>query len=175
MIQHYHETAVQPSPDLLSKHIREEVTQKLGRNSLLQQLGQQTLASIEAEQQRRSVIIYNVPPFSNMSNITQNMNYLFTQSNLTDDDVQSLSNHLHTSSSAFLKVIIVNESSSKAFFQAFRSSKRYWRSKNQEDALLKIERDFPMQERLERVPLMAIIEALTKTPSTESLNPFHDS
>ena len=43
VIQHCHETAVLPSLDLLSKHIREEVTQELGRNTLLQKLGHQTL------------------------------------------------------------------------------------------------------------------------------------
>ena len=57
VIQHYHDTAVQPSLDLLSKHIRDEVTHRLGRTSLLQYLGHQTLTSLEAEQQRRSVII----------------------------------------------------------------------------------------------------------------------
>ena len=32
-----------------------------------------------------------------------------------------------------------------------------------------------MQERLERVPLMAIIESLTKTPPGTILNPFYDT
>ena len=32
-----------------------------------------------------------------------------------------------------------------------------------------------MQERLERVPLMAIMDALTKTPPTTILNPFYDT
>ena len=32
-----------------------------------------------------------------------------------------------------------------------------------------------MQERLERVPLMAIIESLTRTPPTTILNPFYDT
>ena len=51
VIQHYHDTSVQPSLDLLSKHIREEVTHRLGRNTLLQYLVHQTLTSLEAEQQ----------------------------------------------------------------------------------------------------------------------------
>ena len=124
VIQHFHDTSVQPLIDLLSKHIREEVTRRLGRNTLLQYLGHQTLTTLEAEQQRRSVIIYNVPPFMNMSNITQNMNYLLSQTDLNDGDVQSLSslsNHLRTSSSAFLEVILVNESSGKTFLQSFRA------------------------------------------------------
>ena len=173
VIQHYHDTAVQPSLDLLSKHFRDEVTHRLGRTSLLQYLGHQTMTSLEAEQQRRSVIIYNVPPFMNMSNISQNMNYLLSQADLNEGDVQSLSNHLHTSSTAFLKVIFVSEPSGKTFLQSFRAKKRYWHSHSQDDCLLKIERDIPMQERLERVPLMAIIESLTETPSTTILNPFH--
>ena len=173
VIQHYRDTSVQPSTDLLSKHIREEVIHRLGRNTLLQYLGHQTLTSLEAEQQRRSVIIYNVPPFMKMSNITQNMNYLLSQPDLNDGDVQFLSNHLHTSSTAFLKVIFVNESSGKTFLQSFGAKKRYWHSNNQEDSLVKIERDIPMPETLERVPLMARIESLTKTPPTTILNPSY--
>ena len=111
----------------------------------------------------------------NMSNITQNMNYLLSRADLNDSDVQSFSNHLHASSIAFLKVIFVNEPSSKTFLRAFRAKKRYWHSSNQEDSLLKIERDIPMQERLERAPLMAIIESLTKTPPGTILNPFYDT
>ena len=118
------------------------------------------MTSLEAEQQRRSVIIYNVPPFMNMSNISPNVNDLPSQAGLNDCDVQSRSNHLQTSTTAFLKVIFVNESSSKTFLQSFRAKKRYWHSNHQEDVLLKIERDIPMQERLERVPFMGIIEAL---------------
>ena len=145
VIQHYHDTSVQPSTELLSKHIREEVTRRLGRNTLQQYLGQQTLTSLEAEQQRRSVSIYNVPPFTTMATISPNMKYLLGQAGRQDCDVQSVSNHLQTSSTAFLKVIFVNETSSKAFLQSFRSKKRYWHSNNQDDVLLKIERDIPMQ------------------------------
>ena len=96
VIQHYHYTAVQPPIDLLSKHIRDEVTHRLGRTSLLQYLGHQTMTSIEAEQQRRSVIIYDVPPFMNMSNISQNMHHLLSQADLNEGDVQSLSSPLAT-------------------------------------------------------------------------------
>ena len=170
VIQHYHDTSVQPSLDLLSKHIREEVT-----HTLLQYLGHQTLTSLEAEQQRRSVTIYNVPPFRNMSNTTQNVNYLLSEADLNDSDVRSLTNHLHTSSTACLKVMFVNESSGKTFLQAFTAKKRYWHPSNQEDSLLKIERDFPMQERLERIPLMAIIESLTKAPPGTILNLLYDT
>ena len=118
VIQHCHDTSGQPSLDLLSIHIREEVTNRLGRNTVLQYLGHQTLTSLEAEQQRRSVVIYNVSPFMNMSNIAQNMNYLLSQADPNDSDVQSLSNRLRTSSTAFLKVIFVNEANSKTFLQA---------------------------------------------------------
>ena len=103
------------------------------------------------------------------------MYYLLSQTGLSDCDGQSLSNHLQTSTTAFLNVKFVNEASSKTFLQSFRAKKRYWHSNNQEDVLLKIERDIPMQERLERVPLMAIVEALTKTPPTATLNPFYDT
>ena len=48
-------------------------------------------------------------------------------------------------------------------------------SNNQEDVFLQIEGDTPTQERLERFPLTAIMEALTKTPPTTILNPFYDT
>ena len=166
-IRSYHDTTVQPSLDLLNKHIRQEVTSRLARNELNSFLGTQTLNAIESEQQRRSVIIYNIPPFSNMASISQNMNYLLKQADLSNADVQSVSNHLHTSSSAFLRVIFLQENSSKSFLQSFKQKRRYWHSETQEDAQLRIEKDLPLQERLDRVPLMTIIEVLNRTPDTE--------
>ena len=104
VIQHYHDTSVQPSPDLLSKHIREEVTHRLARNTLLQYLGHQTLTFPLSRTTAKISHNLQCPPFMNMSNITQNMNYLLSQADLNDSDVQSLSNHPHTSSTtAFLR------------------------------------------------------------------------
>ena len=174
-IQNYHDTTVQPSFEILNKHIRQEVISRLERSELNNFLGSQTLNAIESEQQRRSVIIYNIPLFSNMSSISQNMNYLLRQAELSNSDVQSVSNHLHTSSSACLRVIFLQESSSKSFLQAFKQKRRYWHSDTQEDSQLRIEKDIPLQERLDRVPLMTIIEVLNKTPDTDdSKNPYHD-
>ena len=175
-IRSYHDTTVQPSLDLLNKHIRQEVTSRLARNELNNFLGTQTLNAIESEQQRRSVIIYNISLFSNMASISQNMNYLLKQADLSNADVQSVSNHLHTSSSAFLRVIFLQENSSKTFLQAFKQKRRYWHSETQDDAQLRIEKDLPLQERLDRVPLMTIIEVLNKTPDTEfSKNPYFET
>ena len=100
-IQNYRETTVQPSFEILNKQIRQEVINRLERSELRNFLGSQTHNAIESEQQRRSVIIYNIPLFSTMSSVSQNMNYLLRESGLSDDDVQSISNHLHTSTSAF--------------------------------------------------------------------------
>ena len=96
-----HETTVQPSFDIFNKQIRQEVISRLERSELRNFLGSQTLNAIESEQQRQSVIIYNIPLFSNMSSISQNMTYLLKQSGLSNEDVQSASNHLHTSTSLF--------------------------------------------------------------------------
>ena len=110
-----------------------------------------------------------------MSAITQNLNYLLSVANLSNADVQSVSNHLHTSSSAFMRVIFLQESSSRQFLQQFKQKTRYWHSVNQEDSKLKIEKDVSLQERLDRTPLMAIIEVLNSTPPTDSIrNPFHE-
>ena len=175
-IQHYHETSVQPSMELLNKHIREEVTRRIERTKLQQLLGSYSLSAIESEQQRRSVIIYNIPQFSNMSTITQNLNYLLGEAGLSNSDIQSISNHLPSSSSAFMRVIFLQESSSRLFLQQFRQKRRYWHSANQEDSQLKIEKDIPLQERFDRVPLMTIMEVLNKTPPTDSIrNPFHET
>ena len=174
-IQNYHDTTVQPSLDILNKHIRLEVISRLEHSELNNFLGSQTLNAIESEQQRRSLIIYNIPLFSNMSSISQNMTYLLKQSGLSNDDIQSVSNHLHTSTSAFLRVIFLQESSSKYFVQGFKQKRRYWHSDSQEDVQLRIEKDIPLQERLDRVPLMTIIDVLNKTPNTDdSKNPYHE-
>ena len=103
-LQHYHETSVQPSMELLKKHIREEVTRRIERNEFQQHLCSYSLSAIESEQQRRSVIIYNIP---HMSSVTQNLNYLLGEAGLSNSDTQSISNHLHTSSSAFMRVIFL--------------------------------------------------------------------
>ena len=114
-LQRYHETSVQPSMELLKKHIREEVTRRIERNEFQQLLGSYSLSATESEQQRRSVIIYNIPQFPNMSSITQNLNYLLGEAGLSNSDTQSISTHLHTSSSAFMRVIFLQESSSRLF------------------------------------------------------------
>ena len=160
----------------LLKTIREEVTRRVERSELQQLLGSYSLSAMESEQQRRSVLIYNIPQFSNMSTITSNLNYLLGEAGFSNSDVQSISNHLHTSSSAFMRVIFLQESSSRLFLQQFKQKRRYWHSANQEDSQLKIEKDMPLQERLDRIPLMTIIEVLNKTPPTDSIrNPFYET
>ena len=140
-IQNYHDTTVQPSFELLNKHIRQEVISRLERSELNNFLGSQTFNAIESEQQRRSVIIYNIPLFSNTS--------------------------------SFFKKAPVNHSFKPS--QAFKQKRRYWHSDSQEDAQLKIEKDIPLQERLDRVPLMTLIEVLNKTQSSaDSQNPYQD-
>ena len=120
-IQHYHDTSIQPSIDLLNQHIRQEITSRIDRTELQQVLGSYSLNALESEQQRRAVIIYNIPQFSNMSTITQNLKYLLSVANLSNSDLQSVSNHLHTSSSAFMRVIFLQESSSRQFFTAIQA------------------------------------------------------
>ena len=111
-----------------------------------------------------------------MSTITQNLNYLLGEASLSNSDIQSTSNHLHTSSSAFMRLIFLQESTSRQYLQQFKQKRRYWHSPNQDDSQLRIEKDMPLQERLDRIPLMTIIEVLNKTPPSDSIrNPYHET
>ena len=64
-------------------------------------------------------------------------------------------NHLHavhTFTSAFLRIIFPQETSSRNFLQSLKQNRRYWHSEVQEDVQLRIEKDIPLQEQLDRVP-----------------------
>ena len=91
IIQNYHGFSIQPSLDLLNHHIRQEITRRLDRIELQQILDSYSLSALESEQQRRSILIYNIPQFSNISKIIQNLNYLLSIANLSNADVQSIS------------------------------------------------------------------------------------
>ena len=79
------------------------------------------------------------------------------------DDIQSMTNHLLTSSAGFLRITSLREAQAKTFFQTFRQGRRYFRSKDQTaDSQLRIERDISIHERIERQPLLALVDVLTK-------------
>ena len=76
---------------------------------------------------KRTLIIHGIPPFVNKKAIDHNMRFLFGHAYLDWDCVQSITNHLHTTTSDFLKIVMLREFDAKTFFQSFRSGKRYFR------------------------------------------------
>ena len=162
VLAQYHEQTVQPSLDLLSNHIRQDVISRLDKQGSVIRYEGLALQSLEADAIRRTVLIHGLPPFTTKSQIDHNLYYLLQQAQLTDNDIQTTSNHVNASTNAFLKITFLQESTSKQFFQAFKQKKRWYHSSEQDDVPLRIERDVPMLERIERTPLHAVIDSLTK-------------
>ena len=167
----YHEQTVQPSLDLLSNHIRQDVISRLDKQGSVIRYEGLALQSLEADAIRRTVLIHGLPPFTTKSQIDHNLYYLLQQAQLTDSDIQTTSNHVNTSTNAFLKITFLQESTSKHFFQTFQQKRRWYHSNEQEDAPLRIERDVPMLERIERTPLHAVMDSLTK-PQPPALDEY---
>ena len=130
-----------------------------------------SLGSVESELHKRTVLIHGVPPFCGKKAIDDNMWYLLKAADLTHVDMQSVSNHLLTSTTSFIRVVFVTEAIAKQFFQNFRASKRYFRNRDPKnytaDTPIKIERDLSLTERLERQPLYALVDSLTKAPTSD--------
>ena len=162
VLAQFHEQTVQPSWDLLSNHIRQEVVSRLDKQGSLIRYEGLALQSLEADAIRRAVLIHGLPPFTTKSQIDHNLHYLLQQAQLTESDIQTTSNHVNTSTNAFLKITFLQESTSKHFFQTFKQKKRWHHSKEQDDVPMRIECDVPMLERLERTPLYAVMDSLTK-------------
>ena len=167
----YHEQTVQPSLDLLSNHIRQDVISRLDKQGSVIRYEGLALQSLEADAIRRTVLIHGLPPFTTKSQIDHNMHYLLQQAQLTESDIQTTCNHVNTSTNAFMKITFLQESTSKHFFQTFKQKKRWYRSNEQEDAPLRIERDVPMLEHIERTPLHAVMDSLTK-PQPPALDEY---
>ena len=167
----YREQTLQPSLDLLSNHIRQDVISRLDKQGSVIRYEGLALQSWEADAIRRTVLIHGLPPFTTKSQIDHNMHYLLQQAQLTESDIQTTSNHVNTSTNAFMKITFLQESTSKHFFQTFTQKKRWYHSNEQEDAPLRIERDVPMLERIERTPLHAVMDSLTK-PQPPALDEY---
>ena len=115
----YHEQTVQPSLDLLSNHIRQDVISRLDKQGSVIRYEGLALQSLEADAIRRTVLIHGLPPFTTKSQIDHNMHYLLQQAQLTESDIQTTSNHVNTSTNAFMKITFLQESTSKHFFSDF--------------------------------------------------------
>ena len=123
VLAQYHEQTVQPSLDLLSNHIRQEVVSRLDKQGSLIRYEGLALQSLEADAIRRTVLIHVLPPFTTKSQIDHNLHYLLQQAQLTDSDIQTTSNHVNTSTNAFLEITFLYRSLRRSI--SFRpSSKR---------------------------------------------------
>ena len=65
---------------------------------------------------KRTLIIHGVPPFVNKKAIDHNMRFLLGHAYLDWDCVQSITNHLHTTTSGFLKIVMLREFDAKTLF-----------------------------------------------------------
>ena len=63
----YHEQTVQPSLDLLSNHIRQDVISRLDKQGSVIRYEGLALQSLEADAIRRTVLIHGLPPFTTKS------------------------------------------------------------------------------------------------------------
>ena len=79
IITKYHEETVQPSIELVSNHVRQEITTRLASLGAQTRISNLTLQSIESEQQRRTVLIHNALPFSSKAVVDSNTEYLLEQ------------------------------------------------------------------------------------------------
>ena len=120
-----------------------------------------------------ALLVLNVPPFCTKNVIDDNMYYLLKMVDLDRTDVQFVTNHFLTSTSSFIRIAFATEAMAKQFFQYFRLSKKYFwnRNPNSYNADTPIKVETSLAERLERQPLYALVDALTKapTPSGECL------
>ena len=73
VLAQYHEQTVQPSLDLLSNHIRQEVISRLDKQGSVIRYEGLALQSLEADAIRRTVLIHGLPPFTTNSQIDHNL------------------------------------------------------------------------------------------------------
>ena len=69
------------------------------------------------------------PPFE-QEVIDDNLSYLLYESQLSSDDVQSVTSHLLTTSAGFMKITLPREQNAKEFFVSFGAKKRYFKTKD---------------------------------------------
>ena len=159
----YHANHVSPALAQLSSLVQADLTTKITSLQTHSMVSRITMQSIESDLHKRTLIIHGVPPFSNKRSIDDNLSYLLYEAQLTSDDVQSVSSHMLTSGVGFLKLVLLREQRAKTFFTSFRQKKRYFRTKDPNsyvpDAPLKIKRELSVLERLERQPMLALLDS----------------
>ena len=173
--EEYHSTLVTPAIAQLHDRVVGTLTPQLKSLETKNTLLRTSLASVEAEMHKRTVLIHQVPPFCTKKVIDDNLYYLLNMAQLDRTDVQSVTNHLLTSSTSFIRIVFLAEAMAKQFFTSvatsFRQSKRYFRNRDPNsyspDTPIKMERDISVTERLERQPLYVLADSLTKAHTSD--------
>ena len=168
-LKDYHEKHVQPSFNMLADSIVALSHKKAPSVLRALNLHQMQLGNLEGEICNRTVLLHNVPPFSNYSSIQYNMRYLCDAADLDfHHAVQSCSTNILSAGDAILRVVFLQQQGARQFLQSFRQKARYWRD-NQDrgnDRKLRIEREVPFSTRLERQPYYALLDLLSNlTPA----------
>ena len=133
-----------------------------------------TLQTIESDLHKRTVIIHGVPPSSNKRSIDDNLSYLLYDAELTPDDVQSVSNHLLTTSSGFMKVVMLRETQAKSFFTSFRKKNGTFAQRTPTTLSQTLLSKLKETCRLGRQPLMALIDSYTKGTTESQPSPLFE-
>ena len=118
--EEYHSTFVTPAIAQLHDHVVGTLTPQIKSLETKNTLLRTSLASVEAEMHKRAVLIHQVPPFCTKKVIDDNLYYLLNMAQLDRTDVQSVSNHLLTSSTSFIRIVFLAEAMAKQFFTSFR-------------------------------------------------------
>ena len=169
----YHEQHIQPSFNMLADSITALSNRKAPAVLRALNLQQMQLSNLEGEICHRTVLLHNVPPFTNYSSIQYNMRYLCSAAGMEfGEAVQSCSTHIVSSREALLRVVFLQQQGSKQFLTSFRRSARYWRDNydRSNDRKLRVERDVPFSTRLERQPYFALLDMLS-----DATPPLYDS
>ena len=154
---------VNPAPQELHTQLQHELQSQHKTLAASQAITGFSEQSVATEMHKRSVIIHGRPSFFQKKATDDNLWYPRGLCNMTPNDIQSVTNHLLTSSVGFLRITFLREAQAKLFFQTFRQGRRYFRSKHQSaDSQLRIERDISIHERIEKQPLLALVDVYTK-------------
>ena len=105
--QEYHSTVVGPALAEIHSHVANNIAPQIRTLETNNTLLKASLSSVESEMHKRTILIHGVPPFCGKKAIDDNMWYLLQVAELTHVDVQSVSNHLLTSTTSFIRIVFL--------------------------------------------------------------------
>ena len=118
--QECHSTFIGPALAEIHSHVANTVAPQIRTLETKNTLLKASLCSVESELHKRTILIHGVPPFCGKKAINDNMWYLLKMAELTHTDVQSISNHLLTSTASFIRIghsdiVFLTEAMAKQF------------------------------------------------------------